>query len=183
MSIGTMRKAVRLAKKTGYVFVITSDAEGIPHMTVISELVLGSLYNLVLTTGHCPRTEGNLWVNPRLTLVVWDEYQDKGFQIVGKLEGKEVDPEPESTQTNLSFSSEKKIIIRVEKVSKFSYGPHDDQEERLTQEKRNHKGLAPVVDYFDKQNLAWPPYARRHNLPKNRRIKSEKNLVKLTAVV
>jgi hypothetical protein len=129
----TVHKAVELAGKLRRVFVATADTSGLPHVTVAGEMALTAQGHVTVGAWFCPGTVENLQHNRRIALVVWDEGEDTGYQLLG--EAKEVrelsfmDGYAPETESRISPQVERQLIVRVDKTPGFSHAPHSDVEE------------------------------------------------------
>ena len=129
-----LEKAANLAKKTGYVFIATADADKWPHVAVARTLAFKKGGQIAVREWFCPGTIANLQSNSRVSVVVWDKETDTGYQMLGELE-QVID----TGMTNGYVSSveskwvlpqvERQIIIHVNKVIDFKRAPHSDIEE------------------------------------------------------
>jgi len=134
MNHGTLEKIAELAQQIRYCFIATADQKGLPHVTAAGGLALQPDRPLSVTSWFCPWTIANLRTNRRISLVVWDTHENKGFQVLGELEGikdlgmldgyipgmDEQQPRPQV---------EREFLVRAEKVLEFKHGPHSDREE------------------------------------------------------
>ena len=130
----TIHSAVALGQKLGHVFVATADSEGLPHVAAAGRIGLGSEGLLSVAAWFCPGTVINLRHNPKVSLVIWDEAADIGYQLLGKVE--EVKETamlngyiPQLEGKNSSPQVERRLLVRVEKAISFSHAPHSDMEE------------------------------------------------------
>jgi len=129
-----LKRALALGKRLGQAFVVTADGDGVPHMASARRLEPAGDHRISLSEWFCPGTLSNLQVNPHISVVVWDSGKDEGFQMIGDSEGisersmldgftggpAEVSHVPQV---------EREILVRVERVIRFSQAPHSDQEE------------------------------------------------------
>ena len=130
----TIQSAVALGQKLEHVFVATADSEGVPHVAAAGRISLESEGLLTVAAWFCPGTVMNLRHNPKVSLVIWDEAADSGYQLIGKVE-KVV----ETAMLNGYFPTmegkdsfpqvERRLLVRVEKAISFSHAPHSDLEE------------------------------------------------------
>lgn len=129
-----LEKAVELATKVGYVFIATSDTDGWPHLAAARTLVLKEEGRIAINEWFCPGTMSNLKLNSHVSVVVWDENCDIGYQLLGEIE-RMMDigmidgytPEMESKWPLPQVES--LLVIRVRKVTDFKRAPHSDVEE------------------------------------------------------
>ncbi len=75
----------------------------------------------------------NLEANPFVSIVVWRESVDRGYQLTGRVEkiedsgvlngyAAELEPQPPIPQV------EKRLVVKVEKMTVFTLRPHSDVE-------------------------------------------------------
>jgi hypothetical protein len=134
MKAEMVEKAVRLAKKTGLVFVATSDAAGSPHMTTAGGLLRAGSGKVRVSAWFCPQTVVNLHCSHRVSVVVWDRQRDEGIQLTGEVEEAKDRPAPAAYDPVVASRCpvphvEKQLLVRVSKAVQFSRGPHSDVEE------------------------------------------------------
>jgi hypothetical protein len=134
MKLETIEKAIELGSGLGHVFIATADAEGLPHMAASGRLTAELAGSVSISEWYCPGTVENLQINPRISIVVWDPESDTGYQILGNCEKVEdlsmMDGlSPELEKKDPLPQVERKILVRVSKVVRFSYAPHSDVEE------------------------------------------------------
>jgi len=129
-----IKRAVELGSGLGYVFLATADADGLPHIAASRKLTYEPDGAIGINEWFCPGTLANLQINPRISVVVWDPQSDTGYQILGNCEK----VEDISVMDGLSPELEKKaplpqverrILVRVDEVIRFSHAPHSDVEE------------------------------------------------------
>jgi hypothetical protein len=129
-----IKKAVKLGDQLGHIFVATADADGLPHVAASGKISVENESWVGVSEWFCPGTLSNLRDNPRMALVVWDAKNDIGFQILGACE------RVDEISTMGGFSTdvvndkvlpqvERKILLRVDKIIRFSHAPHSDLEE------------------------------------------------------
>ena len=130
----TIQSAVALGQKLEHVFVATADSEGVPHVAAAGRISLESEGLLTVAAWFCPGTVMNLWHNPKVSLVIWDEAADNGYQLIGKVVKVEETAMmdgyiPELERKEPSPQVERQLLVRVVKVVSFSHAPHSDLEE------------------------------------------------------
>lgn len=126
--------AVALGKRLGQAFVLTADENGVPHLASASRLESAGGRRVSLSEWFCPGTLSNLQINPHISVVVWDSGADEGFQMVGESEGVTEEAVMDGFTGAGSKAShfpqvERTILVRVDRVIRFSQAPHSDQEE------------------------------------------------------
>ncbi len=134
MKTEKLEKAVDLSQRIGFVCVATADRRGMPHIATASKIDLADEGCLAITEWFCPGTTANLQTNKFVSVVVWDRDSDSGYQMLGKLEGIEelgilngyapdIEPWPPLPQV------ERRLLIKVQKITDFKLGPHSDAED------------------------------------------------------
>ncbi len=134
MKAAILEKAVQLATKVGYVFIATADANKWPHVAVARTVVLKEEGRIAVNEWFCPGTMSNLQSNSHVSVVVWDENTDTGYQLLGEMEHmmdigmiEGYTPEMKSKWPLPQVKSQ--LVIRVSKVTDFKRAPHSDVEE------------------------------------------------------
>ena len=127
-----LKKIADLGEKIGHVFVVTADASGVPHLAVARELTSPAKGRVAVKAWFCQGTVSNIQENPQINLSVWDPKMDIGYQLIGEIENVEelalLDGYiPKLAELPLP-QSERRLIIRVDKVVAFSQKAHYDQE-------------------------------------------------------
>ncbi len=133
MNTEKLKAAVALGRQLGRALVATCGVDGMPHLAVARRIALVGEDSILATEWFCPGTVENLEATRPLSVVVWDELQDVGYQLLGTLEEMQEqamldgygpgDPEPSVPQVQRS------LRIRVEKILAFTQAPHTDREE------------------------------------------------------
>jgi len=125
---------VQLAAKVGYVFVATADTDKWPHVAVARTMTPKEDGRIVVGEWFCPETLSNLRSNSHVSIAVWDEKTDTGYQLLGEMEQMMdigmIDgytPKMESKWPMPQLESQ--LVIRVSKVTDFKRAPHSDVEE------------------------------------------------------
>jgi hypothetical protein len=134
MKTDILEKAVQLANKVGYVFIATADVNKRPHVAVARTLALKGEGQIAISEWFCPGTMSNLQSNPWVSVVVWDETTDEGYQILGEKEqmmdiGMLNGYTPEMKSKWPLPQVESQLVIHVTKVTDFKRAPHSDTEE------------------------------------------------------
>jgi hypothetical protein len=134
MKAERIAEVLRLAKRAGHVLIATADERGMPHITAAGQLESAGNSKVAVTEWFCPGTVANLQKNRSVSLVVWTKLLEKGYQLLGQLEGVEDvgvldgyaglrEGQPPMPQI------EKRLLIRIEKILEFRLGPHSDVED------------------------------------------------------
>ncbi len=125
---GSLREAVALGERVGFVFLVTSSDDGIPHLAVAGRISGPGGARVVAKEWFCPITMANVRENPAVAMVVWDRTDDTGYQMVGRVvdvrdlamvDGYAPGQEPVP-------QVERELVIRVADVLRFRQGPHSD---------------------------------------------------------
>ncbi len=86
MNTEKLKAAVALARQLGRAIVATSGTDGMPHLAVARKITLAGETSILATEWFCPGTVENLRPARPLSVVVWDELRDVGYQLLGTLE-------------------------------------------------------------------------------------------------
>ena len=129
-----LEKAAELAAKVGYVFIVTSDIDGWPHLAAAGTLKLREEGCVTVSEWFCPGTISNLKNNRHTSIVVWEENSDTGYQLLGEMERmKDIGIlngyTPEDKRIAPIPQVESELTIRVRKITDFNRAPHSDAEE------------------------------------------------------
>ncbi len=129
-----LERPLALGKRLGRAFVLTADENGVPHMAAASRIDPSGDQHISISEWFCPGTLANLQINPHVSIVVWDPEEDVGFQMVGESEGWTEEAMMNGftgdTPGESAFPQvERRVLVRVEKVIRFSHAPHSDLEE------------------------------------------------------
>ncbi len=129
----TFQKAVSLADKVTAIFVATADAQGIPHLAAAGKVKLIEPNTIAVTEWFCPGTVANVQANKQISVVIWDQTADTGYQLVGKVE--KIDEmgildgyAPQQEQKPPLPQVRRQLVIKVEKIIGFKLAPHSDVE-------------------------------------------------------
>ncbi len=134
MKIEKLKKAVVLSQRIGSVCVATADRRGVPHIATAGKMDMNDEGCLAITEWFCPGTMANLQMNKFVSIVVWDRDSDSGYQMLGKLEkieelgilngyAPDIESGPPLPQV------ERRLLIKIEKITDFKLGPHSDAED------------------------------------------------------
>lgn len=134
MTTKSLKQAVELAQKLGHIFVATADAEGLPHVAAAATMNHVARTRVAVSSWFCPGTLSNLDQNRFVSLVVWDEDADSGFQLLGRVEsisekGIMNGYVPEKEGSVPMPQVERILEVAVKGVIAFSHAPHSDVEE------------------------------------------------------
>jgi hypothetical protein len=126
--------AVTLGEALQHIFVTTSDSRGLPHVAAAGKIAPMKDEKVAVSEWFCPTTLENLQHNRLISLVIWDAVSDKGYQLLGEVEGME----NEAMMNGYAFEPgikepmaqvKWKLMVRVDKVIDFTQAPHNDIEE------------------------------------------------------
>lgn len=126
-----LERAVDLGRRLGHIFIATTDDNGMPHLAAARAIDMEPEGRISVSEWFCPGTIGNLQQNKRISLVVWDSIGDVGYQLLGEME-KVRDLAfldgftREETGSLPPPNVERQLIVRVEKVLRFTQAPHSD---------------------------------------------------------
>ncbi|MBI2852564.1 MAG: pyridoxamine 5'-phosphate oxidase family protein [Chloroflexi bacterium] len=135
MGTEALAEAQQLAEKVGHVFIATAGKDGWPHLAAAKAMKLMPGGRAEVNEWFCPGTVANLKVNPRVSIVIWDESGDRGYQLLGEME-KMMDIglldgyTPEMKSKFIIPQVESQLVLRVERVIPFRHAPHSDVEEQ-----------------------------------------------------
>ena len=123
--------AVDMANRVGYALMATSDKNGLPHLAASRRLEAEPDGHVSVSEWFCPGTLANLNENPLISVVVWDPASDAGYQLTGKSEAVEDEAMMDGYAPGMEEAPpqvERKIRIRVDRITDFSHAHHSDQE-------------------------------------------------------
>lgn len=130
MNRETLEAAAALGDALGHVFVGTASGDGIPHVASAGRIALSGEGDIVVAEWFCPRTMANLQENERITVVAWDPAQDRGHQMVGRVqeirERSVIDGYVPKKGESTPPQVERELVIEVDDVLAFTQGPHSD---------------------------------------------------------
>ena len=134
MTTKSLKQAAALAQKLGHIFVATADASGMPHIAAAGEMNYLPENSVAVSAWFCPGTLANLEQNRSVSLTVWDEPADSGFQILGRVENIKEKAVmngywPEIEASDPMPQVERSLEVAVSRVLAFSHAPHSDVEE------------------------------------------------------
>lgn len=127
-----MSKAVALAKNVKRLFVASVNEVGLPHLAVAGRMSIENDDSVNVTEWFCPQTIINLQSNNKISIVVWEQQSDVGYQLLGKtikiedlamLDGYM----PEEEKSPLP-QVQRKLVIKVKNILSFTLAPHSDKE-------------------------------------------------------
>lgn len=134
MSTKSLEQAAAIAQKLGHIFVATADASGMPHIAAAAEMKHLPNNTVTVSAWFCPGTLANLEQNRSVSLTVWDEPSDSGFQILGRVENINEKAVMNGYRPEIEVSDpmpqvERTLVVAVSRVLVFSHAPHSDVEE------------------------------------------------------
>ena len=127
-----LKEAIHLHKQGGYSFLATASAKGVPHIACAGNIERVSDDSIAITECFCPHTVRNLSENNSLSLVLWDQGKDTGFQLLGtsqRLEDASLFDNPADKESRPPVPQGAwKLLMNVNKVLAFTHAPHTDDE-------------------------------------------------------
>ena len=134
MKMEKLKEAIGLSQRTGFICIATADGKGMPHIATAGEMELTEEGCLAIREWFCPGTVVNLQTNKFISTVVWDRDSDIGYQMPGTLEkieelgvlngyAPDLESKPPLPQV------ERRLLIKVQKITDFRLGPHSDAED------------------------------------------------------
>ena len=130
MSEENLKKFINLFNKTGFGIILTSS-ENQPHAAISKDIKLTKDNKLTISSWFCLTTLKNVRKNPRLSIAVWDESTDKGFQVLGFSEKindiKMLDGIIPDDNGGELPNTEREIIMNVEYILEMKHSAHTDQ--------------------------------------------------------
>ncbi len=134
MDAEMLERVAQLARRVGYVFVATTDANKWPHMAAARTLTLKTDGRIEVDEWFCPGTMANLQANSHVSVVVWDANTDVGYQLLGDMEQVMnvgmMDGYTSDMKSKRPLPQVKsQLVIRVSKITDFKRAPHTDVEE------------------------------------------------------
>ena len=129
-----LREAVRLAGKMEYVLIGTASKKNEPHIAVATRINIVDDIHVTVSAWFCPTTVINLFENPSVSLVIWDQEGDTGYQLIGTSEQVENMAvlgcwTPEVDKQMPVPQMERRVLVRVDRIIDFRHAPHNDIEE------------------------------------------------------
>jgi len=128
----SLARAVELAQALGRVLVATSAPDGMPHVAVARKIASRGDQTVEVDEWFCPGTVENAREGAPVSLVVWDEARDTGWQLLGNVVGVEdramLDGyQPEDKRAHVPQVL-RTLRVQVRKALAFTQAPHDDRE-------------------------------------------------------
>ena len=128
-----LEQATQMANRIGHIFVATADSDKRPHLAVARRMVLKEPERVAVQEWFCPGTMENLQMNSHVSLVIWDENIDRGFQLIGDTERISdvgvLDGYFPQEHNRTIPQTDYQLLIKVTKVIDFTRSPHSDIEE------------------------------------------------------
>lgn len=134
MAQDALQKVIEFAANIEHFLIATVALDGMPHIAAAGQLSLTNDGHVEIAAWFCPTTVANLQEDHRISVVIWDQTNDKGYQLLGKAE-KIVDIAmmdgytPEMDEKVRMPQTERKLIVRVNKILSFSQKEQSDTEE------------------------------------------------------
>lgn len=129
----SLMQAIEMAKKVGYVFLTTANGMARPHLSIVQPVHIDQKNRLKLTAWLCQDALNNLEENPKVSVVVWDQIQDTGYQLSGVLDNIEQAAELDGYAAGLEVKKhfpqiEWNLYVQIDKILNFQKAPHVDVE-------------------------------------------------------
>jgi uncharacterized protein len=134
MNPQVLREAVNLAVRIEYVLIGTASKKKEPHIAVATGINIVDDVHVTVSAWFCPTTVINLFENPSVSLVIWDQESDTGYQLIGASEGVENMAvlgcwTPEIDKQMPVPQVERRVLVRIDRIIDFKHAPHNDIEE------------------------------------------------------
>lgn len=134
MNRETLQKLVTLGERVGFLFIVTADEHGVPHLAIAKNFHVASDDEISLTDWICPTTAANLAVNLHVSCIAWDARTDLGFQATGVVQhdeaisnGEDFEPESELGPVMPQVKTERMLTVRIDTVVAFTAEVHSDE--------------------------------------------------------
>lgn len=85
MTLTPLEQAVIIANSGGRLVVTTADCYGRPFIVIGGTLTVTETGHIALEISIWPQIAANLQQNPHLAIVVWDEAEGVGYQLLGEV--------------------------------------------------------------------------------------------------
>jgi hypothetical protein len=133
MNSEILKKAVRLGEELEHVFVATADTAGLPHVAVAGKISLEFEDRVAVMEWFCAATVANLEANRSIGLIVWGQKADMGYQLLGACKKVEELGMMNGYSPGLEDQKplpqvERKLIVRIDKITDLKHAPHSDLE-------------------------------------------------------
>ena len=132
MADSLLDQAAAYAEHVGYVFIATSDENGVPHIATAGKMEYDAGTNLVrLTEWFCSKTVANLNSNRHISVAAWEPDIDKGYQLQGRLvevrNSAVLDGYLKRETREHVPQARHELLIEVEKITEFGHAVHSDE--------------------------------------------------------
>jgi predicted pyridoxine 5'-phosphate oxidase superfamily flavin-nucleotide-binding protein len=132
MASPLLEQAAACAERVGYVFIATSDKNGVPHIATAGRMEYDAGTDLIrLTEWFCSKTVANLNFNRFISVAAWQPECDKGYQLQGHL------VEVRNTAVLNGYlerearehvpQARHELLVKVEKITEFGHAAHSDE--------------------------------------------------------
>jgi len=132
MNPEVLKKAIDLAAKTNCLFIATADSAGLPHIAAAGKIHLTEENKIEVTQWFCPQTMANLQTNKHVSIVLWDNTKDTGFQVIGTSEKIQdtaiLDGYAPAQESEPMPQVERQLLIKPGKIIDFTLTDHSDRE-------------------------------------------------------
>ena len=133
MDPGTLKKVITFAENIEHFLIATVSRDGLPHIAAAGQMSLNRAGFVEVAAWFCPTTVANLQDNRGISVVVWDQIKDQGYQLLGTAEKVEdiamLNGYTPKLDENVSLPQvERKLIVRVNQILDFSQKGQSDTE-------------------------------------------------------
>jgi general stress protein 26 len=124
----------RMSNTDSLTLMATADAHGHPHVTAAHGMHMRPNRRVELTDWFCPGTVHNVRENSHVSIIIWDQRQDRGYQLQGEVEniaqqGVMDGYSPQTDNRPPAPQIRRRIIVALTRASEFRREPHIDREE------------------------------------------------------
>ncbi len=133
MKSEAMEGLKKIVMEAEVVYVETADRDGFPHIAAAEGMAFLEENQILFRAWFCLKTLENLENNPRVSLAVLSPRTKQGYQILGKVEKMEEGAildgygPGEERRRAVYPQAERQLLIRIERLSSLTSGPHSDE--------------------------------------------------------
>ncbi len=129
-----LRKIERMSNADALTLIATADSEGHPHMTAAHGLHVGPGRRVEIIDWFCPGSVHNIRENSHVSIVVWDQNEDRGYQLHGEVEkvaqqGVLDGYSPQTENRPPEPQIRRQVTVHLTHATEFRREPHIDREE------------------------------------------------------
>ncbi len=133
MDMQALKKAVELGRNRQHILIGTANKKMEPHIAAAAKMELVDEIHVMVSAWFCHTTVSNLLENPSICLVIPDDKNDTGFQLIGVSEQIENMAvlgcwTPEVDAKDSIPQVERRVLVMVYRIIDFKRGPHNDVE-------------------------------------------------------